>query len=127
MALERRAGYVSVVAIDALAPLVPLLCFDRKRRDRPRLETPERDRLAGFLAIAVSAVVDACERGVDLGDQLALTIARPQFDRTIGLRGGPIREIGVILIFVLEVLKGLAALPQDVFFPGQKLCTEIIR
>jgi len=40
----------------------------------------ERDRLAGLLAIAVGVVVDALQRGVDLGDQLALAVAGAQFD-----------------------------------------------
>src|SRR5512146_2251814 len=44
---------VSVVAIDALAPLVPLLCLDRQGGDRPRLETAQRDRFTGLLAITI--------------------------------------------------------------------------
>src|SRR6185437_15877460 len=76
----------SVVAIDALAPLVALLRFHRQRRDRARFETAQRDRLAGFLAVAVSAVVDAGERLVDLGDQFTLTVARAQFDGAVGFR-----------------------------------------
>src|SRR4051812_45726831 len=43
----------SLVAIDALAPLVTLLRLDREGRDRARFEPLERDRLAGLLAIAV--------------------------------------------------------------------------
>src|SRR5262245_45189868 len=64
------ARNVSVVPIDALAPLVALLRLDRQRRDRTSLQTAQRYRLAGLFAIAVGAVVDARERGVDLGDQL---------------------------------------------------------
>ncbi len=65
----------SVLAVDALAPLVALLRLDRKRGDRARFEPLQGDRLAGFLAIAVGALTEALQRGIDLGDQLALTIA----------------------------------------------------
>ena len=49
----------SVVPIDFLATLVPLLRLDRQGRDRAGVEALERDRFAGFLAIAVGAVVEA--------------------------------------------------------------------
>jgi hypothetical protein len=65
---------------------VAFLRLDRQRRDRPRVEAPERDRVAGFDAEAVTAVVDARQRRLDLGDQLALAVARPQFDRAVGFR-----------------------------------------
>jgi hypothetical protein len=59
-------GCVSVVAIDLLAALMALLRLDRQGRDRARVETLQRDRLAGFLAIAVSAFIDALQRRIDL-------------------------------------------------------------
>ena len=73
----------SVVAIDPLAPLVALLGLDGKRRNRPCLQAAERNRLAGLLAVTISAVVDPLQRRVDLGDQLALAVAGAQFDRTV--------------------------------------------
>jgi hypothetical protein len=66
---------------------VTLLRLDRERGDGARLEPLERNRLAGLLAIAVAAVLEAGERRVDLGDQLALAVAGAQLDRAIGLRG----------------------------------------
>ena len=51
-----------------------LLRLQRKRRDGPGLQAPQGDRVAGLLAIAVGAVVDPREGGVDLGDELALAI-----------------------------------------------------
>ena len=71
--------------IDAFAPLVTFLSLDRQGSDRPRLQPLEGNRLAGFLAIAVSAVFDTLQSGIDLGDQLALPIAGPQLDRPVGL------------------------------------------
>src|SRR5258705_4811067 len=91
----------SVVLVDVLTPLVPLLRLDRERSDRTCLQPLERDRLAGLFAIAVGAILDAGERLIDLGDQLALAIAGAQLDRPVGLGGCAISEIRVILILVL--------------------------
>ena len=49
-----------------------------------------------------------CDRGVDLGDQLALAVAGAQLDGAVGLRGGAVGEIGMVLVLVLEVLQRLA-------------------
>src|SRR5690349_12056273 len=62
----------SVVAVDPLAALVPLLGLEAQGRDGPRLQPGQADRLAGLLAEAVGAVLEAPQRLVDLGDQLAL-------------------------------------------------------
>src|SRR5262245_10861256 len=114
-----------VVAIDALAPLVTLLRLDRQRRDRTRLEAAQRDRLAGLLAIAVGAVVDARERGLDLGDQLALAIACAQLDRAVGLRRCPVGKVGVVFVLGLEMRQRLLGLLEDVLFPGQQLLAKV--
>jgi hypothetical protein len=98
---------------------VALLRLQRQRGDRAGFEAAQRDRLAGLLAIAVGAVFDAGERGLDLGDQLALAVAGAKLDGAIGLRGGAIGEIRVILVLVLEMLKGVARFLQDVFLPGE--------
>ena len=76
----------SVVAVDALHALVALLRLDRQGGDRARLQPAQADRLAGFLAVAVGAVLDAPQRLVDLGDQLAGAVAGAQFQRPVGLR-----------------------------------------
>src|SRR5262245_58430305 len=114
------------VAVDALAPLVALLRLDRQRRDRARLETAQRDRLAGLLAEPVGAVVDPLQRVVDLGDQLALAVARAQLDGAIGLRRSTVGEIRMILVLVLQMLKRLARLFQDVLPPCEQLVAEIV-
>ena len=82
-------------------PLVPLLRFQRQGCHRARFQTLDADRIARLLAIAVGAVLDAGERLVDLGDQLALAVASAQFDRAVGFRGGTIRQVGVIDVFFL--------------------------
>ena len=72
------------VAVDALAPLVALLGFDAQGRDRPRIEALQADRLAGLLAIAVSALIEAGKGRVDLGNQLALAVAGAKLESPLG-------------------------------------------
>ena len=69
---------LSVVPVDALVALVTLLRLERQGGDRAGLQALDGDGLAGLLAIAVGAVVDPADRSVDLGDQLALAVARAQ-------------------------------------------------
>src|SRR3954469_23895392 len=47
-----------IVAVDPLPPFVPLLRLEGQGGDGPRIEALEGDRLAGFLAITVGAVLD---------------------------------------------------------------------
>src|SRR5690606_10864784 len=54
------------VAIDLFAALVQFLRLQAQRGDGAGVEPGDADGLAGFLAIAVSALIDALERGVDL-------------------------------------------------------------
>src|SRR5258707_12042438 len=82
----RGEAACSLVPVDALAALVALLRFDRQGREGPCLKALDRDWLAGLLAEAVRAVLDARQRLVDLCDQLALAVARAQLDCPVGLR-----------------------------------------
>src|ERR1700730_5896610 len=116
----------SLVALYQLATLLPLLRLYRQRRNRPRFEALDRDRLAGLLAVAVGAILDARECLVDLGDQLALAVTGAQFNRPVGLRRSPIGEIRVILILVLEVLEGLLCLLENILSPSKQLLAEIL-
>ena len=59
----------------AFAPLVAFLRLEAQRRDRPRVQPLQRDRLAGRLAIAVLAVVDTPQRGVVDRNQRVFGIA----------------------------------------------------
>src|SRR6202042_3966940 len=87
--LTRRDAKTSLlVAIDLLALLVTLLRLHRQRGDRAGFEPLQRDRLAGLLAIAIGVVVDALQRRVDLGDQLAVAVAGAQLDGAVGLGRG---------------------------------------
>src|SRR5579872_4139123 len=97
-----RTGEPSLVAIDPFAPFVAFLRLDRERGDWTRVEAPKRDRIAGLDAVAVGAVIDPGERGLDLGDQFALTVSRAQLDGAVGFRGRAVREVGVVFAFLLE-------------------------
>jgi hypothetical protein len=46
------------------------------------------------------------QSGVDLGDQLALPVARAQFDRAIGFRRCTIGKVRMIDVFFLQCLQG---------------------
>src|SRR5258708_39682790 len=99
------AAKTLLIAIDLLASLVALRRLHGERGDRARLKRLQRDRLAGLLAIAVGVVLDALQRRVDLGDQLALAVAGAQFDRAVGLGGSAVRQIGVIDVLFLQRLQ----------------------
>src|SRR5690606_32605439 len=73
----------SVVAVDALAAFVPFLSLDRQGGRRAGLKATQADRFAGVFAIAVGAVFDPAQSLVDLGNQLALTVTGPKFQRAI--------------------------------------------
>src|SRR3990170_5095843 len=114
-----------LVAVDALAPLVALLRLDAQGRDRPRIEAFQADRLAGLLAIAVGAIVEAHYGGVDLGDQLPLTVAGAKLERPLGLRGCPVGDVGVLRRIVVQVLEGLLGRAEDLVTPAEQLAAEI--
>ena len=45
--------------------------------------------------------------------------------RAVRFRRGPVRQIGMILILVLQMLQGLLGLLEDVVPPGQQFQAEI--
>src|SRR5436190_497895 len=116
---------ISVVARDSLVALVTLLRLDRHRRDRPRLQPGEADRLAGHFAKAIFAGLDAVKRGVDLGDQLALAVAGAKVDSPIGLARRAISEVGFLDRPAGQGRHRLAGFPHDAVLPGEQLLPEI--
>src|SRR5262245_42496440 len=121
-----RPPVYSIVAVDPFAPFVALLGLDRQGCDRTGVEPLEADRLAGFLAVTISTVVNSLQRSIDLGDQLPLAVTRAELDSAIGLRGGSVGKIGVVLALVLQVLKGLLCFAQDIVAPSQQLAAKIL-
>src|ERR1700741_1028890 len=68
--------------------LPPLLRIQRALGGEAGFQSFQADFFARVDAVAVTAVLDALERAVDLVDQLAITVARTQFQRVLGFAGG---------------------------------------
>src|SRR5439155_25487581 len=66
------------------------------------------------------------ERGVDLGNQLALAIAGTQFDRPFGLQRGPVGQIRLQQALFLEVPQGARRIGKEFGAPSQQLLPEIL-
>jgi hypothetical protein len=64
--LRNGLGRRSIVAVDALHLLVPLLRLDRQRGDGAGFQAAQADRLAGLLAEAIGAAFEPSQRLVDL-------------------------------------------------------------
>ena len=79
-------------AIHLLAALVAFLGVERERGDGVGVEQPHADGLAGFFAIAIVAIFDPADGGVDLGDEFALPAAGAQLWRRSPLPCGAIRR-----------------------------------
>ena len=114
----------SIVAIDALAALMPLLGFQAQRRHRPRVEALHADGLARLLAIAVGAILDALKSRVYFRDQFALPVAGAKLDSAVGLVARAIRNVGV-LSRLLQGIQGLFTFPEDFFPPSCKFFSKV--
>src|SRR3954454_19570275 len=124
--VSARGGQILLVAIHLLAFFVALLRLDRKRGDGAGFQPLQRDRLPRFLPIAVGVVLDALQRRIDLGDQLALAVAGAQLDRAVGLRGGAVGEIGMVDVLFLQGLQRDPRFLEDFVLPRQQLGAKII-
>jgi hypothetical protein len=113
------------VAIDLLALFVAFLRLHRQRGDRAGFEPLQRDRFAGLLAIAVGVVIDALQRRVDLGDQLALAVASAQFDGAVGLGRCAIGKVRMIDVLFLQRLQGELRFLENLVLPRQQFRAEI--
>src|SRR5690348_16356052 len=89
-----------------LLGLLRRLAVDAERGDRARLQPLEADALAALLALAVRAVFDAADRLVDLGDELALTVADAEREVAIRLERGAIGGVGEALAAVGHAVDG---------------------
>src|SRR6056297_335120 len=114
----------SVVAMHLFPALVTFLCLEAHGGDRARIQPLERDGLARHFAIPIFAIRDPAQRRIDLGDQLALAITGPQFQRAIGFLAGAIGNIGDVARSILKARHGAAAFLQQVGSPGQQLAPE---
>ena len=77
------------------------LRLDRQGRNRPRLQPLQADGVAGLLTVTVTAVFDASQCGIDLRNQLALTVPGTQLDGPLRLRGRAVRKVGGQIVFAI--------------------------
>ena len=94
--------------------------------DRTRLEALQTDFLVGFFAETVAPVFDPLERLVDLSDQLAIAVARTQFQRVLGLPRRALGLVADVAHFIAQVLDGLLRLLDQILPPQQQLATEVL-
>ena len=103
-------------------------CASRlNRRDRPGVQPADRDRLARLLAETVFVVFDPLQRGIDLGDQLALPVpgsAAPA-ERSVSAeaRSANVRLLQTAFLQAGQRLGGFA---EQLGPPGQKLAPEVL-
>ena len=114
-----------IVAINLFAPLMAFLRLDGQGGDGPCIQPLERDGLAGLFAKAIRAVFDPAQRRIDLGDQLALAVTGAKFQLAFGLGRGAVGQVGMRHGLGLQILDGLAAFLEDLFFPAIELAAEI--
>ena len=111
--------------MNLLAALVLFLRFERHRRDWTGIEALQADRFTGHFAIAVFAVLDPAQCGVDLGDELALAVTGAQFKGAVGLFAGAVSHIGDVAGAVLQTLDGVTAVFEKIVLPGNQFAPEI--
>jgi hypothetical protein len=76
---------LSILTVQSLVALVSLLRLNRKCRNRSGFQTPKANRFARILAIAIRALVQPFQGGIDLNHQFALSTADSQFERPFGV------------------------------------------
>src|SRR6185437_702947 len=123
---EPASARLLLVPIHPLAPLVHLLRLEAEGRYWAGVEPCDTDRIAGFLAITVGAVLDTLQGRVDLGDQLTLAIPGPKLKCPVALGRGPIGHIRMVLTFFLKIIQRFAAVAKDLFLPPFELGAEIL-
>jgi hypothetical protein len=111
----------------AFAAFVAFLGFQAECGDGAGHQAGEADWLAGLLTEAVVTLLDSPEGGVDLGDQLALAVARAQFQSPIRLGRSAIGQVRMIFCFFLKMIYGFSGFPQDIFLPIEQPFLEEIK
>jgi hypothetical protein len=72
---------------------MPLLRLDGQGGNRAGFETLEANWLVGLLAEAIGALFDTLQCLIDLGDQLARTVASAKLESTVRLDTGTIGDV----------------------------------
>ena len=100
------------------------LSFEAQGRDRARIKPLQADRLPCLLAIAIGSIVETHECRINFIDELALTVASTEVKGAPRLRTRPIRNIGMLRRFLVQLLQCLFCRAQDLCSPSEELSTE---
>ncbi len=122
-----RAGVADAVPSvpeHLLLELPALLRLQGQGGGGARQEAADADGLAGLVAVAVVACVDARDGLLDLLEQLALAVAGAQFQGVLFLDGGTVGRIGHHHGVLAQVLGGLARVVVHVLLELHELVPE---
>src|SRR5690606_4185750 len=119
---------VLVVAIAELplCELPALLRLDAEGRDRPCLEATQTDLVAGFLAVAVRAVLDPHQGRVDLLQQLTLAVAGPKLEPELRFLRRAVVRVREIRRLVLHVQHRAVDFLHQLALPGEQDLAEVL-
>src|SRR5882672_1464748 len=112
-----------LLPVEALFLLAPRLRFHRQGSGRPRDQPRDADGLAGLLAIAVGALVDATQRLVDLLEQLSLAIPCAELERVFFLDRRLVGRVRLELVLA-QVLGGEVGLLQQLALSRSQAIAE---
>ena len=89
-----------------------LLRLQGHRRDRPCFQAGQRDRVARYFAISIFALVEATDRGIDLGDQLSLTVAGAELEAPVGFTRSAVGDVGLTERIDLQLRPAIETLDE---------------
>src|SRR5262252_6000964 len=118
---EPLAGFL--LPVESLLLLAARLGFDRQRRGRAGDQPRDPDRLAGFLAVAVAAFVDAAQRLVDLLEELPFAVPGAKLERVLFLDRRLVGRVRLELVLA-QVLGGEVRLLEQLPLRGEQAVAE---
>ena len=105
--------------------LAALLRFERQAGSGTGQQTWHANGLAGFIAIAVLACVNAFYGLLDFFEQFAFAVAGAQFKRMFFFDGGAVSRIGNDHGVFAQVFGGLTGVHQNAFFELNEFAAEV--
>ena len=79
-----------------------LLCLEAERCGGSGFQTPQANRLAGIVAIAIRAIINPADGGINFRDQFALAIAGAELNTPVCFTGFTIVLIGLSYRAILQ-------------------------
>ena len=94
---------------------------------RPSFQAAQADGFAGFLAVAVAAILDAMQRLIDLRDQFTRPIPGSQLQCSVGFHTRSVGNVGFVDAAFRQAGKGAIGLPDQIHAPTEQFLTKIFR